>query len=85
MTYNPQVNDYVVWTNRNHIQGWIYHKNSEYITIETSVKPKDPLDYQASPIHANNRLLIICYENQWKNLKYIKSRSSKYESDHNLT
>jgi len=61
------------------IEGWVYFRCNEYITIETSVRPKDNVNYIASPIHANNRLLVICYEEQWENLTYVKSRSSIYE------
>lgn len=76
MSYVPKVNDYVTW---NHIQGWVYFKTNSYITIEAFTQPKDPINYQASPIHANNRLLVLCYSNQWNELTYIKSRTSIYE------
>lgn len=77
MSYVPKVNDYVIW--KNDIQGWIYFKDSEYLTIEVLVKPKDELNYRASPIHANNRLLVLCYSNQWNELKYVRTRQSIYE------
>ncbi len=77
MTYTPKVNDYVIWEKQ--IEGWVYFKCNQYITIETSVRPKDNVNYVASPIHANNRLLVICYKEQWENLTYVKSRSSIYE------
>lgn len=72
--YNPRVNDYVIW--KNHIRGWIYFRCEQYITIETIVKPKNQENYRASPIHANDRLLVLCYENQWNELEYVKSRKS---------
>ncbi len=77
MTYTPKVNDYVIWEKQ--IEGWVYFKCNQYITIETSVRPKDNVNYIASPIHANERLLVICYKEQWENLTYVKSRSSIYE------
>jgi len=77
--YEPMVNDYVTW--KPHIEGWVYYKDQEYITIETRVKPKDDLNYQAAPFHANNRLLVLCYNNQWKELNYVKSRESVYEEE----
>lgn len=77
MTYTPKVNDYVIWEKQ--IEGWVYFRCNEYITIETSVRPKDNVNYIASPIHANERLLVICYKEQWENLTYVKSRSSIYE------
>lgn len=80
-TYIPQVNDYVEW--KPHIKGWIYYKDNEYLTIETKVRPKDNINLLDAPFHANNRLLVICYESDWKNLKYIKSRESIYEEEEN--
>lgn len=77
MSYVPKVNDYVRW--KNDIQGWIYFKDSEYLTIEVLVKPKDEFNYRASSIHANNRLLVLCYSNQWNELKYVRTRQSIYE------
>ena len=77
--YVPKVNDYVRWTKG--VEGWIYFVDKEYITIEASVTPKDSDNYRAAPIHANNRLLVLCYSNQWKELEYIKSRQSIYEEE----
>ena len=72
--YVPEINDYVLW--KPHIQGWVYYKDVEYITIETMVRPKDDTDLLDSPFHVNTRLLVLCYANQWKELNYIKSRES---------
>ena len=77
MTYEPEVNDYVKW-NKN-IEGWVYFKDVQYITIEASVRPKDDVNYEAAPFHANNRLLVICFKDQWKELTYIRSRESVHE------
>jgi hypothetical protein len=79
MKYDPQVNDYVIW--KPHIKGWIYYKDTEYLTIETRVKPKDNINLLDAPFHANNRLLVICYQNQWGELNYVKSRKSIYEEE----
>lgn len=81
MTYEPQVNDYVVWTKG--VEGWVYFKDREYITIEYVVRPKDEVNFECCPIHRNERLLVICYNNQWKELQYIKSRQSIYEETEN--
>ena len=75
--YVPKVNDYVTWTKG--VEGWIYFVDKEYITIEVSVTPKDEVNYRAAPIHTNNRLLVLCYNNQWKELMYVRSRSTIYE------
>jgi len=79
MTYEPKVNDYVIW--KKGVEGWVYFKDVEYITIEASVRPKDSINYYAAPIHANNRLLVLCYSNQWNELKYVKSRISIHEQE----
>jgi hypothetical protein len=81
MTYEPQVNDYVVWTKG--VEGWVYFKDKEYITIEYVVRPKDEVNFECCPIHRNERLLVICYNSQWKELQYIKSRQSIYEETEN--
>lgn len=81
MNYEPQVNDYVEWTKG--VEGWVYFKDKEYITIEHIVRPKDEVNLICCPIHQNERLLVICYNNQWKELKYIKSRQSIYEEEEN--
>jgi len=77
MSYTPKVNDYVKW--KKSIEGWIYFKCPEYITIEMSVRPKHKDDYQNSSIHRNQRLLVLCYQNEWSQLKYIKTRQSVHE------
>ena len=80
--YTPSVNDFVVWTKG--VEGWVYFKCEDYITIEYSVRPKDELNYRACSIHANERSLVICYKEQWEELEYIKSRTSIYEEEENL-
>jgi hypothetical protein len=75
--YEPEINDYVYWDHR--VEGWVYFKGKEYITIEMSVQPKDSENYKACKLHRNDRLLVLCYKNQWSELKYIKSRESIYE------
>lgn len=79
MSYIPEINHYVIW--KDHLSGWIYFKCENYITIETVVRPKIKEDYKLSKIHANNRLLVLCYREDWKELKYIKSRKSIYEEE----
>ena len=81
MSYNPQVNDFVIWTKG--VEGWVYFRDDEYITIEYIVRPKDQVNYHACPIHANERLLVVCYKEDWKQLKYVKSRESVYEEEQN--
>ena len=77
--YTPKVNDYVIWDE--YVQGWVYFKCSEYITIELLVKPKDEQNFIDCNLHKNDRVLVLCYQHQWDELKYIKSRKSIYEDD----
>ena len=74
--YIPQVNDYVYW--KPHIEGWVYFKDDDYVTIECSVEPKDQENYEACSLHRNDRLLILCYKEQWNQLKYEGHRENKY-------
>jgi len=80
--YEPKVNDYVQWTE--YVEGWVYFKCDEYISIEMSVKPKDCENYEACSLHRNDRLLVLCYHNQWKELTYVKSRESVYEEENTM-
>ena len=81
MSYEPQVNDYVQW--KYNVEGWVYFKGQEYITIEVNVRPKTYENYAACDLHRNDRLLVLCYKSQWKELKYVKSRESVYEEKKN--
>ena len=82
MSYEPEVNDYVIWTKG--VEGWVYFKGKEYITIEANVRPKNYENYVACELHRNDRLLILCYTNQWNELTYVKSRESVHEEEKEL-
>lgn len=77
--YEPQVNDYVRW--KSHIEGWIYFKDKQYITIEMAVRPKDLENYEACTLHRNDRVLVLCYKNQWKELDHVGHRTDKYSEE----
>ena len=77
MSYTPKVNDYVIWTKG--VEGWVYFVHHQYLTIEQSVRPKDKINYQCCSLHKNERVLVLCYSKQWKELTYVKSRESVYE------
>lgn len=77
--YEPQINDYVIWNKG--IEGWVYFKDKKYITIEVQVRPKHPDDLPNGTHHRNERVLVLCYHNQWKELQYVKSRESIYEEE----
>ena len=82
--YVPQVNDYVIWDSGKGVEGWVYFKDESYITIEVCVRPKDWVNYEACSIHRNERLLVLCYHSQWKELTYVRSRESVYEETENI-
>lgn len=71
--YNPKVNDYVKWK---HMEGWVYFKDEEYISIEIAVK--DKLCNKGTH-HKKDHLLVLCYYNQWHELEYVTSRQSVYD------
>jgi|DEB0MinimDraft_10_1074344.scaffolds.fasta_scaffold16348_6 hypothetical protein len=77
LTYSPQVNDYVIWNKGSHsVEGWVYFKCPDYITIETKVWPKPVEDQSIGTFHRNERVLVICYVQSWNELTYIQSRPS---------
>ena len=65
-----------------------FSKHERYITIETSVKDK-PKEYEPDLPHVNGKhrlrhpkhekihTLLLCYESQWSQLKFVKKRESK--------
>ena len=101
MTYDPQVDDYVIWKrpSGDWDEGWVYFKGdpvdnekrvkqgwnsvSQYITIETHVKDKPPNDLGPSngkPTnnpHQKIHCLLLCYEQNWHQLRFVKRRESK--------
>ena len=72
-------------------EGWVYHKGdgvdnekrindgckplSQYITIETSIKPKP--NHMYGDKHKYIHTLLICNKENWHQLKFIKKRNSK--------
>ena len=70
-------------------EGWVYFKGdiippkkgfntqSRYITIETSVrdKPIEQLE-DGKCLHKKIHTLLLCYESNWKDLKFVKKRKS---------
>jgi hypothetical protein len=76
MTYTPLVDDYVKWTDSlgKVIEGWVYFKDPEYITIEIGVKCKDDENIADCPIHKKTHILVVCYPQYWHELEYIKNR-----------
>ena len=94
--YEPEVNDYVIWDKGQFgiDEGWVYFKcppieenkwfikNPRYITIETGVKPKPKDQYEKNPRHKMIHTLLLCYEDDWKDLKYVRSRTPHEQIEH---
>ena len=82
--YMPKVNDYVVWDRGKYgnNEGWVYFVDEKYITIEIGVKPRPQCQYSSGkkPLHKMIHTLLLCYPSQWNELRYVKSRESKYDS-----
>ena len=70
--YEPKVNDYVKWNSSTGlIEGWVYFVDTNYITIEISVKDKpDDLVQMHKKIHC----LVCCFPWNWGELEYVRSR-----------
>ena len=90
--YEPEVDDYVIWDRGEYgkDEGWVYFKcdkepqynlkgieHPRYITIETSVKPKPECRYTKNEQHKMIHTLLLCYEKDWCQLKYIKNRRNE--------
>lgn len=78
-SYEPKLNDYVVWNDDKGVEGWVYFKCKDYVTIEAQVKPKDDVNLKHCSLHRNDRLLVLCYRDSWSQLNYVRSRSSVFE------
>jgi hypothetical protein len=74
MSYQPKVNDYVIW--KHQVRGWVYFECDQYVTIEMLVTPRHREDVGHTPFHRNDRLLVV-----WKELKYVRSRESMYDKE----
>ena len=96
MSYEPEVNDYVVWDRGEYgkDEGWVYFKGDSidnekrikfgwrpvprYITIETGVRPKPYCEHAKNDRHKMIHTLLLCYEKDWKDLKFVRKRESKH-------
>ncbi len=70
-------------------EGWVYFKGdpvepkkgfatpARYITIETDVRDKPADQLKDSPLHKKIHTLLLCYEQDWKDLKFIRRRKTK--------
>tara|TARA_Y100001963_G_scaffold158291_1_gene257398 strand:- start:1095 stop:1463 length:369 start_codon:yes stop_codon:yes gene_type:complete len=70
-------------------EGWVYFKgdpevakkgfktNPRYITIETGVRDKSPEQMDGCTLHNKVHTLLLCYESNWHQLKFVKKRESR--------
>ena len=77
-SYIPKVNDYVIWDRGEYgkDEGWVYFYDEAYITIETGVRPKPKDQYTQNERHKYIHTLLLCHNQFWKDLQYVKSRKS---------
>ena len=66
--YQPKVDDYVKWRK---LEGWVYFKCADYITIEIGVREKP--DHCVN-FHKKVHCLVLCYSVYWHEVQYVKSR-----------
>ena len=75
-------------------EGWVYFKGDpidnekrikfglrpvpRYITIETGVRPKPYCEHSKNDPHKYIHTLLLCYEINWNQLKFVKKRETKY-------
>ena len=93
MTYEPQVDDYVIWNRPNGDieEGWVYFKGDKiekkrgfnesprYITIEVAVRDKPDCQYSSGKtmLHKKIHTLLLCYDGYWHELEYVKHRRTR--------
>ncbi len=77
------------WARVERDEGWVYFKGdpvepkkgfsdqARYITIETAVFDKPAEQLRDSPLHKKTHSLLLCYEQHWKDLKFVRKRESK--------
>jgi len=74
-------------------EGWVYFKGEEtdnekrvkfgwrpiprYLTIETGIRPKPQCEYSKNDPHKYIHTLLLCYEGNWNELKFVKRRNTR--------
>ena len=84
MSYTPQVDDYVRWTDSlgRVTEGWVYFVDSAYITIEIGVKCKDDENIKDCPLHEKTHTLVLCFPEDWKDLEYVTNRRDEEKTSY---
>ena len=76
MSYEPKVDDYVIWNKPNFpVKGWVYYKDYEHITIEIGVNDKPEEQVIHGTHHRKDHILVVCPSWSWNELEYVKTRS----------
>ena len=78
--YQPEVNDYVKWKVKlgQDLEGWVYFKSSDYITIEISTKPRPQCDLSTFK-HKRIHTCILCFPHDYQDLTYVATRPSRLD------
>ena len=84
MSYEPEVNDYVVWDRGEYgkDEGWVYFKGDPEVErrgFNTCPRPKPYCEHAKNDRHKMIHTLLLCYEQDWPQLKFVKRRKSKVE------
>lgn len=75
--YKPEVNDYVKWNCPYHpLEGWVYFKCPQYITIEVGTKDKSEQQRVNGTHHRKDHILVLCFSQYWNQLEYVKNRNN---------
>lgn len=84
MSYTPQVDDYVKWTDSlgRITEGWVYFVDIDYITIEIGVKDKPYCQYTKEEKHKKIHCLILCFVEKWNELEYITNRRDEEKTSY---
>ena len=84
MSYTPQVDDYVRWTDSlgRITEGWVYFVDSAYITIEVGVKCKTDENIKDCPLHQKIHTLICCFPENWEELEYVTNRRDEEKTSY---
>ena len=56
-------------------EGW--KPTERYITIETGIRLKPSCSVAKNDPHKYIHTLLLCYESQWKDLRFIKKRNHR--------
>ena len=84
MSYIPQVDDYVKWTDSlgRVTEGWVYFVDSAYITIEIGVKDKPYCQYAKEEKHKKIHCLVLCCPENWNQLEYVTNRRDEEKTSY---